>query len=138
MHKHTTDYSNTFIEVADDCPVSHSQIPLRKVEGKSTLATLQYELLNGSPYKYSSDEVIFRCFAEKNNIPTEELEAAEIIFFSKGQACFRSSPLTKRYGFGIHFNENGKIALYPMESDAYHVLAKNPTLKHIKALKTKR
>ncbi|RLJ32344.1 hypothetical protein CLU97_1796 [Chryseobacterium sp. 7] len=41
MKPHTTNYTNTLIEVAEDCPVSQAQIPPEKKQ--KTLANLQYE-----------------------------------------------------------------------------------------------
>lgn len=134
---HTTNYTNTFIEVADNCPVTHAEIPAKKGD-KPMVATLQFEMMSESPYKYTSDEVIFHCFAAKNDIGKSELENARQEFFSKGQPCMRASALTKRYGFGVHYDENGKTAIYPMESEAYKRLASDPNLKHLKAMRTKK
>ena len=44
MALHTTNYYNTFIEVAEDCPTQMSQPPSAKVE-KQTIADIQFELL---------------------------------------------------------------------------------------------
>lgn len=59
-------------------------------------------------------------------------------FFSKGQACFRASPLTKRYGWGVHSNAEGKIALYAVGSEEYQKLSEDQALKHLKAMRSKR
>ncbi len=136
MKQHTTNYTNTFIEVAEDCPVSHSQIPPEKKE--KTLANLQYERLIKNPYQYTSDDIIFECFAIKNDLSENEKEEARNLFFSKGQACLRSSPLAKRYGFGIHHNEEGKIALYPVESEEYQKFLQDSSVQKTKAMRSKR
>ncbi|HEY0741685.1 MAG TPA: DUF6157 family protein [Chryseosolibacter sp.] len=133
---HTTNYKNTFIQVAEDCPVKAAEIP--PVKEKKTLANIQYEMISDKPYRFTSDDVLFHCFAVKNDIPKSELKEAREVFFSKGQACFRSSPLTKRYGFGVHSNEDEKIALYPMESKEYKAFSKDKSLKVVKAMKSKR
>ena len=57
-------------------------------------------------------------------------------FFSKGQPCFRASTLTKRYGWGVHLNEEGKMAIYSAGSAEYEKFAKDKTLKVIKAMKS--
>ncbi|WP_342481620.1 DUF6157 family protein [Paenibacillus sp. FSL L8-0340] len=36
--------------------------------------------------------------------------------FSKSNPCLRASMLSKRYGWGMHFNDEGKIALYAKAS----------------------
>lgn len=134
---HTTNYHNTFIEVAEDCPVKAAEVPPQKNE--KTIAALQFEMLIDNPYKYTSDDVIFRAFAVKNNISGKAaLDEAREKFFSRGQACFRASPLTKRYGWGVHSDAKGRIAIYPMESAEYKKLAKDKSLEHVKAMRSKR
>lgn len=67
-----------------------------------------------------------------------EYEQARAQFFSKGQACLRASPLTKTYGFGIHSNAEGKVALYGMETAAYEKLWADPNVKKVKAMRSSR
>lgn len=136
--KHTTNYYNTFIEVAEDCPVETAEIPTPNKSGAKTIALYQYDMISQNPYRYTSDEVIFEVYAQRNEIPNNEQEEARRQFFSKGQPCLRSSPLGKRYGWGIHSNEDGKIALYPLESPEYQQLAQEPTIEHTKAMRSKR
>ncbi|HPZ25436.1 MAG TPA: DUF6157 family protein, partial [Kaistella sp.] len=97
MKVHTTNYIDTLIEIAEDSPVSKSEIP--PVKRNKTLANIQIEMVLENPYKYTSDEVLFECFVQKNNISESEREKARSEFFSKGQACLRSSAIAKRYGF---------------------------------------
>ncbi len=125
---HTTNYRNTFIEVADDCPLQSAEIPPLKGDAK-TIANIQFEMIAQNPYRFTSDEVIFKGFVLKNNI-SSNLEQERELFFSKGQACLRASPLTKRYGWGIHHNEAGKVALYPMESDEYEGFVQDDGVKN--------
>jgi hypothetical protein len=133
----TTNYINTFIEVADDCPVKTAEIPPQKKEEK-TAAVVQFEMVAHNPYKYTSDDVLFQVYTLKNKVGGSKLSAEREQFFSKGQACFRSSPLTKRYGWGVHHDESGKIALYPMESVEYKKFTKDKQLSHVKAMRSKR
>ncbi len=65
-------------------------------------------MLAGKPYQYTSDDVLFECFAQKNDISESERKSARTEFFSKGQPCLRSSALAKRYGFGFHFDDQSK------------------------------
>ncbi|MGU3374962.1 DUF6157 family protein [Chryseobacterium sp. M5A1_1a] len=136
MKQHTTNYINTLIEVAEDCPISQAQIPPEKKE--KTLATLQYEQISKHPYQYSSDDIIFECYAFKNDISENKKKEARDQFFSKGQACLRSSPLAKRYGFGIHHNHEGKVAIYPIESEEYQKLFNDLSIAKTKAMRSKR
>lgn len=75
-------------------------------------------------------------FANRNDLTKAEYKQAREQFFSKGQPCFRASPLTKTYGFGIHSDRNGKIALYGRETDQYQKLVAEPNVKKVKAMKS--
>lgn len=133
---HTTNYYETFIEVADDCPVSAAEAPPRG-EALSG-AAIQYEMISGAPYTHTSDDVIFRVHQLKHGIRDEDAPAARMAFFARGQPCLRSSALAKRYGWGIHSDEQGRVALYARESERYAQLAAEPQIKHLKAMRNKR
>ncbi|PXY44853.1 DUF6157 family protein [Flavobacterium hydrophilum] len=137
MKVHTTNYQNAFIEVAEDCPSTTGEIPPLKGENK-TIANIEFEMISKNPYKYSSDDVLFQVFADRNDLTKSDYKDARTKFFSKGQACLRASPLTKRYGWGIHNDENGKIALYGMETPEYEKYSKDENLKIVKAMRSSR
>jgi hypothetical protein len=132
---YTTNYYNTFILVSDDCPVVVAEVPPQKTE--KTIANITCELLKENPYKYTSDEALFHIHILKNSIAKNDIEAERKRFFSKGQPCFRSSPLCKRYGWGFHCNAEGKVAIYAVESNEYKKMSADNTLKIIKAMKSK-
>jgi len=134
---HTTNYRNTFIEVASDCPATAGEIP---PSGRAvpSVAYMQYDLISRNPYQFTSDDVLFQVFVEKNEIRPAEREAARTRFFSRGQACLRSSPLTKRYGWGIHSNSDGKIALYGLETLEYRKFTDDPDIVKVKAMKNRK
>ncbi len=134
---HSTNYCDTFIEVAEDCPVSIAEPPPRK-DGKMTVANIEFDLITAHPYRYTSDDVVFNVHATRNDIADADLLAARESFFSKGRPCLRSSALAKRYGWGIHSDGDGKVALIAVESTEYQQLASNPTLNHLKAMRSKR
>jgi len=94
--------------------------------------------LNEAPYKYTSDEVLFQVFANKNDLIQDEYQQARTHFFSQGQACFRASPLTKRYGFGIHSDGEGKIALFGVETIEYAKFKADKSIEKVKAMRSKR
>lgn len=131
----TTNYYNTFISASEDCPVFESEIPKQKGENES-VALLQFEMISQNPYTFTSDEILFSIHALRNNLSPSEAEKEK--YFSKGQACFRASPLVKRYGWGIHFDENGKMALYSLDSPEYQKLKANPDLSQLKGMRNKR
>lgn len=134
---HSTNYYNTFIEIADDCPATTGEIPPVKGNTQS-VANLQYEMLAEQPYTYTSDDVLFAVFATKKQLPAEEWPQHREAFFSKGQPCMRASPLTKRYGWGVHSNAEGKIAIYGVGSEEYQQFVLDETFEKKKAMRNKR
>ena len=137
MKMHTANYENTFIAVAADCPAAVGEIPPTKGDRKS-VANIQFELISGHPYKFTSDDVLFHVYATRNDLTEGEFEAARNLFFSKGQPCLRASPLAKRYGWGIHNDAQGKIALYGIETEAYEKFIGDENLHVVKAMRSKR
>lgn len=133
----STNYFNAFIEIAEDCPATSGELPPIKGETKS-VANLQFDMLHENPYKFTSDDVLYTVFATRKEIPEGEIEEHREIFFAKGQPCFRASPLTKRYGWGIHSNKEGKIAMYGVETKEYKSFAKSKALEVVKAMRSKR
>jgi len=137
MKIHTTNYKDTFIAVSDDCPTAQGEIPAGK-GGNKTVAGLQFEMISKYPYKYTSDDVLFSVFAERNDLTEEELPEARAKFFSKGQACLRACALGKRYGWGIHHNADGKVALYGCETLEYRDYLVQEKVKVVKAMQSKK
>jgi len=138
---HTTNTGNTFIGVADDCPARSGQIPPER-SGKPTVATLQYAMIRNAPYKYTSDDVVFTTSAAGRALGDEakpaERQTARDQFFSRGQACLRASALGKTYGWGVHSDAQGRVAIFAVDSPEYRRLAADPGLKHVKAMRSKR
>ena len=135
MKAFSTNYQNTFIEAADDCPTEKGEIPPVKKAG-ITVAKIQYDILSNNPYKYTSDDILFQCYAIKNEILDKDIQRTREQFFSKGQPCLRASPLAKRYGWGIHHNNEGKIAIYGCETKEYKAFLKDVSIKKLKALRS--
>lgn len=136
MKIHSSNYFDTFIEVAEDTKAEYGTIPPTKE--KKTVAEMQYELIAKNPYKFSSDDIFFQVFADRNDLIHSEYEQARQKFFSKGQPCFRASPLTKTYGYGVHCDSNGKVALVGMETDEYQKFLVDKNIKKVKAMKSSR
>lgn len=134
---HTTNYYNTFIEIAEDCPVGKAVIPVSRND-KKTIAQMQYELIAKHPYRFTSDDVLFQVYADKNELTKKEYAEARAAFFSKGQACMRASPLTKKQGFGIHANPEGKMALVDVGTKEYDRFVNDAGIKKVKAMRSSR
>ncbi|MBK6564063.1 MAG: hypothetical protein IPL63_09530 [Saprospiraceae bacterium] len=135
MKIHTTNYKDTFIQIADDCPTTKGEAPPTKLDAK-TVANIQFEMVKKNPYKFTSDDIFFQVFAQRNDLTISQYKEAREQFFSKGQPCFRASPLTKRYGWGVHNDKDGKMAIFGAESPDYKKLSNDKSLKVIKAMKS--
>jgi hypothetical protein len=129
-------YVDTFIAVADSCPAAAGTVPQVKAS-KKPVAVIQYEMLAGHPYEYKQEDVLFETFVRHKQIPASELKARGKAlreeFFAKDQPCLRTSPLAKTYGWGFHFDREGKVAMYGVESTEYEKLKKKAS-KVVKAL----
>ncbi|GAA0878849.1 DUF6157 family protein [Algoriphagus jejuensis] len=136
MKVHTTNYFDIFIEVAEDTKADRGTIPPTKAS--KTVAEMQYEMISKNPYKYTSDDILFQVFADRKDLSTAEYNEAREEFFSKGQACFRASPLTKTYGFGVHSDSKGRLALVGMETEEYQRFLSDTNVKKLKAMKSSR
>lgn len=134
-------YYETFIQVAPDCPVQTAVIPQAKGKNPS-VPVLEYELLCGQPYVYTQEEVLFAVHVRRAGITPGELKSRHDRlweeFFAKPRACLRASALPKIYGWGIHFDAQGKTAIYAMESAKYRQFTKNKNIVQLFALRSKR
>ncbi len=111
--------TNTFVVIAQDCPTHMGVIPVVK-DDKPYLARLQYELLILHPYEYDLVQL---------NQTIHGLMESDKHFDESDHPCLRSSPLTRIYGWGVHYDWAGRIALYPANSIAYQKLIRDPSLK---------
>ena len=132
----TTNYRNTFITIAPHCPTSHGMIPPTTVT--PTVASLQYVLLSTRPYELTSDDVQFSVHATRAKIPDKDRDAERERFFAKDQACLRTSPLAKRYGWGIHHDEDGRVALIAAGTLKYDEFAERSDVTQKPAMRSSR
>lgn len=132
----TTNYVDTLIEIAEDCPAGSAVIPPER--SSPTIARRQFELLAEDPYRHTSDDVIFTVHADRAGIPEADRPAARERFFAKGQPCLRTSPLARRYGWGIHHDAEGRVALVPAGSPEYERLAADPGVTRLRAMRSRR
>jgi hypothetical protein len=135
-------YYRTLIAVADDCPVTRSAVPATR-GGKKTVAVLQYEMLTERPYRLTQEDVLFdswfRRQAGNEELSEDEVAALREDFFAKDQPCLRTSPLPKKYGFGLLFDSEGRIALCPVESEEYgRLIAGGEEVEIVKAMRSSR
>jgi len=120
--------TDTFVLVAPDCPVSCGTIPVPRGPAP-TVAVLQHELLTSRPYALTLEDLMVAVHVRREGLSEADAKAraAEIraTLFGKAYPCMRASPLPKKYGWGVHHDGAGRIALYGVESPEYGRLASN-------------
>lgn len=144
MNNSTFDFmnlANQFIEIAPDCTLKEVVIPPNQND-KKTIATIEYELLSSKPYGYTLQELKFAIYVQQKQISPIELKTQRKqlleTFLGKPYACMRASPLTKKYGWGAHYDEHGKIAIYAVGSKGYRSLVEDKNVNKFYAMRSKR
>lgn len=112
------------ILVAYDCPVIESIVPGDK--SPKTVDRIVYEVLNEYPYQYSESELFIEVHINKRKRPDLKIDSYNI----------KRSPLLQKYGWGIHRNQAGKLALVPVNSEEYTQLSK--TIKTTRSYRNKK
>ncbi len=133
----STNYLNTFIAVAADCPVDAPVTPPVNT-AKPTVAALQFDLIAEHPYEMTSDEILFAVHARRAGLAEADFDDERARFLAKDQPCLRASPLGKRYGWGTHHDERGRVALYGVGTPEYERFASLPDLTQKAALRSSR
>lgn len=135
--------TDTFVLVAPDCPVTVAVVPTA-TGAKPTVAALQYELLTTRSYGLTLEDLIFETHVRRAGLLGLEVatRAVEIrsALFAKPQACMRASALPKRYGWGVHYDGLGRLALYAVESREYRRFASRSVagVEVVAAMRSKR
>ncbi|WP_377512921.1 DUF6157 family protein [Octadecabacter sp. R77987] len=130
---HTTNYQNTFIEPSEDC-TAKGRVP----DKAGTVAALQFQMLNDAPYALTSDDLLVAVTAMRRDIPKDEHEALHAELFSKGQPCLRASALVKTYGWAVHHDGQGRVALVAPDSPVYQPFLDDPTVTKVKGMRSTR
>jgi hypothetical protein len=130
-------YYDTLIEIADDCPASEATVPQAK-DAKKTKRVLEYEMIANHPYKYTEQDIGFETYAILRDIPKAIWPEKRQGFLSKGHPHLRVSALAKGYGWGMHNNTEGKMALIAVESPEYKKLMNDARITKVKAFRSTR
>lgn len=134
---------DTFITVAEDCQAEYG-IPPQSTRLLPPAHVIQYELLSLQPYAFNHEELLFEVHVRHKQIPVEDRvqRRAEIWqeLFSRKHPCLRASMLPKKYGWGVHYNHDGKIAIFGKESPEYDqfVSGRGEAVKLLPAMRSKR
>lgn len=119
---HTTNYIDTFITVAPDSDVTAARVPPERKT--PTAAQRILEWARDEPYRYTSDDLLFRVQAEKQGLSEAERDEARRAFFAQPKACLRANALPKTHGWGVHHDSRGRVAMFAVESPEYAKLAR--------------
>ena len=130
----STNYVNAFIMASADSDVIVGRVPSKH----GTVAAVQYSLLAAAPYQLTSDDLLLEVHAQRRGIAPGDRSAALSAFFAEPQACLRCSPLVKTYGWGLHCDARGRLALYGVESAAYRELAARDDLDKVPGMRSRR
>ena len=134
-------YTNTFIQISPDSTVTESTIPTSN-RSKKPAHIIQYELLSEKPYRFDQKELIFEVFVRHKSIPQAELKQNRNRIWtdlhSKEHPCLRASTLMKKFGWGAHYDAEGKIALYGVDSAEYDQFVNDEATKKLLAMRSKR
>lgn len=95
-------------------------------------------MLNGHDYELASDDVIFGVHATRSAVPAAEQPDARAAYFTQGRPCLHTSPLAKTYGWGIHSDTHGRVALVPIGSARYDELLADDAVTKVPAMRTSR
>lgn len=128
-------YQNTFVRLAQDCPEARAvEPPLR---GKTVpVHYLQLEILREAPYRYTYEELVVESELRRHSESKET--RAEILkrVRAKPLPCLRCSALAKRYGWGFHFDEKGRVAVVPAGTAEYRRFENRGDFQQVYAMRT--
>ncbi len=99
---------------------------------------VEYELLVKHPYTYTEEDIAFEVYVVLHDIPKANWPKEREKFLSRGHPHLRVSALAKRYGWGIHNDADGKVALVAVESPEYKRLMNDPRTTKVKAFRSTR
>jgi Family of unknown function (DUF6157) len=131
---HSTNYFSTLISASPDCKASTGTVPSKE----GTIAALQHEMLAAAPYQMSSDDLLCAVEARRKGIARNKFAAFRKAFFSEPRACLRGSPLVKSYGWGIHHDGNGRMALVGRETSTYAAMMTDPSIAKVAGMRSRR
>ena len=120
--KQNQDLVNALITVAESSAKT-SIIPTSKSK-KETVKEVVYRVLNENPYKYKQNDLFYEVHI--NQMKKDKTLKLEKYKLQRSELC-------SLLGWGIHGDEEGRLALVPIESSEYKSLLANPSITKKKA-----
>lgn len=83
-----------------------------------------YDLVSRNPYKFTPEDLTFELHVRKPGPGRAEVHRRRAELWAglsaRSHPCLRACVPAKRFGWGLHVNADGKVALYGRESAEYH------------------
>jgi hypothetical protein len=119
--------TDTFVLIATDCPATTGTVPVPR-GATPTVALAQYELLTARPYALTLEDLMVAVHVRRAGLADGAAAKAAAAAHrealrAKPYPCMRASPLPKTYGWGVHHDAAGRIAIYGIGSADYRRLA---------------
>jgi hypothetical protein len=133
-------YANTFIAVAEDCRAGAGEVPPARGSAP-TVARAQYEMLAAAPGRWTQEDVLLASspgVRGRDDLDEQEVERLRTEYFAQPRPCLRASPLPKSFGWGLHFDAEGRITLHAVDSPEYARLCSDPSLTQLRAMRSSR
>lgn len=132
-------YENTFIAVAEDYRSATGEIPPERASGP-TVASTQYAMLAAVPGQWTHEDVLLASSPQVRGHDVSETELSRLReeYFTRPRACLRASPLPKTFGWGLHYDADGRITLHAVDSPEYAQLSIDPSLTQLRAMRSSR
>lgn len=127
-------YINAFITLAPDCPIAAGQVPRQP----TSIAGLEHALLIAHPYRYTPPDLTLEVQRRHKQVRDADLPAFRAWLLAKPQPCMRLSMLPKRWGWGIHFDGLGRMAIYGAETPEYRDFAMRSDFRVLAARPSRR
>lgn len=134
---HDLNYYDTFISVAADTRALGGTEP----PANGSVARTQFEMLAEHPYAFTQEQVLFETSAavrHAGGLEPDERARLHAEFVGRPQACLRASPLPKTYGWGLHFDAAGRVALCGLGSSEYDAFTGDESLTQLAAMRSRR
>ena len=115
--------SEVLFTIAEKCPAKNGIVPITNRKEK-TVTMHYHDLLMESPYCFTYQQARKEVHENRRGKTDLKLNSYDM----------RRSELCKIWGWGVHADRNGKLALVGCETDEYQRLLKDSSVRKIKAL----
>lgn len=132
-------YTDTFIAVAEDCRATTGEVPAERAAGP-TVAGTHYAMLAAAPGRWTQEDVLLASSPQVRgrHLDKSELGRLREEYFRRPRACLRASPLPRTFGWGLHYDADGRITLHAVDSPEYAQLGSDASLTPLRAMRSSR